>query len=103
MENKTDILFSKLITKHKNRYPFRKWNRLDDTKCNSRVISNLSKNITLHIKNIYDEAELKKCQFVSFTYKLKMNKDSREVKRKSKHYNLEMILAITSQLSRSAS
>ena len=50
-------------------------------------------NITLHVKNIYEEDELDEeatCKF----YLQVQNEGSREVKRKAKHYNLEMILAI---------
>jgi hypothetical protein len=50
-------------------------------------------NITLHVKNIYEERELgaeATCKF----YLQVQNEGSREVKRKAKHYNLEMILAI---------
>lgn len=50
-------------------------------------------NITLHVKNIYEERELDAeatCKF----YLQVQNEGSREVKRKAKHYNLEMILAI---------
>ncbi len=50
-------------------------------------------NITLHVKNIYEERELDAeatCKF----YLQVQNEGAREVKRKAKHYNLEMILAI---------
>ena len=50
-------------------------------------------NITLHIKNIYDEME----QIEDSTCKDHLQvqiEGSREVKRKTRHYNLEMILAI---------
>lgn len=50
-------------------------------------------NITLHIKNIYDEME----QIEDSTCKDYLQvqiEGSREVKRKTRHYNLEMILAI---------
>lgn len=50
-------------------------------------------NITLHVKNIYEERELDAeatCKF----YLQVQNEGSREGKRKAKHYNLEMILAI---------
>src|SRR5699024_8674652 len=50
-------------------------------------------NITLHIKNIYEEAELEEESTCKY-YLQVQNEGSREVKRKSKHYNLEMILAI---------
>lgn len=52
-----------------------------------------SQNITLHIKNIYEEGELEEeatCKY----YLQVQNEGAREVKRKAKHYNLEMILAI---------
>lgn len=50
-------------------------------------------NITLHVKNIYEEGELEEeatCKY----YLQVQNEGAREVKRKAKHYNLEMILAI---------
>nr|WP_272505985.1 virulence RhuM family protein [Natronobacillus azotifigens] len=50
-------------------------------------------NITLHIKNIYEEAELQEEQTCKY-YLQVQNEGSREVKRKAKHYNLEMIIAI---------
>ncbi|GAE94721.1 DNA-binding protein [Gracilibacillus boraciitolerans JCM 21714] len=52
-----------------------------------------SQNITLHIKNIYEEGELEEeatCKY----YLQVQNEGAREVKRRAKHYNLEMILAI---------
>lgn len=50
-------------------------------------------NITLHIKNIYEEGELQ--QEVTCKYYLQVQSEGRrEVKRKAKHYNLEMIIAI---------
>ena len=50
-------------------------------------------NITLHIKNIYEEGELDEeatCKY----YLQVQNEGAREIKRKAKHYNLEIILAI---------
>jgi len=50
-------------------------------------------NITLHVKNIYEEGELDEeatCKF----YLQVQNEGSREVKRKAKHYNLEIVLAV---------
>lgn len=50
-------------------------------------------NITLHIKNIYKEAELEEeatCKY----YLQVQNEGLREMNRKAKHYNLEMIIAI---------
>ncbi|MDQ0351509.1 hypothetical protein J2R98_001323 [Alkalibacillus filiformis] len=52
-----------------------------------------SQNITLHIKKIYEECELQEeatCKY----YLQVQNEGSREIKRKAKHYNLEMIIAI---------
>lgn len=50
-------------------------------------------NITLHIKNIYEEGELEEESTCKY-YLQVQNEGTREVKRKAKHYNLEMILAI---------
>ncbi|MFC4558380.1 virulence RhuM family protein [Virgibacillus kekensis] len=50
-------------------------------------------NITLHIKNIYEEAELQQDSTCKY-YLQVQNEGSREVTRKAKHYNLEMIIAI---------
>ena len=52
-----------------------------------------SQNITLHIKNIYEEDELKE-ESTCKNYLQVQNEGSREVKRNAKHYNLEVILAI---------
>lgn len=52
-----------------------------------------SQNITLHIKNIYEEEEL--IEEATCKYYLQVqNEGLREVRRKTKHYNLEMIIAI---------
>lgn len=50
-------------------------------------------NITLHIKNIYEEDELKE-EATCKNYLQVQKEGEREVKRNAKHYNLEMILAI---------
>ncbi|WP_188207877.1 virulence RhuM family protein [Alkalibacillus aidingensis] len=50
-------------------------------------------NITLHIKNIYEECELKEESTCKYFLQVQ-NEGSREIKRKAKHYNLEMIIAI---------
>lgn len=52
-----------------------------------------SQNITLHVKNIYEEEELENESTCKY-YLQVQNEGSRKVKRKAKHYNLEMILAI---------
>jgi|SRR5690625_86482 len=50
-------------------------------------------NITLHIKNIYEEGELSEVSTCKY-YLQVQNEGEREVKRNAKHYNLEMIIAI---------
>src|SRR5690625_3394084 len=50
-------------------------------------------NITLHIKNICEEAELQEESTCKY-YLQVQNEGSRKVRRKAKHYNLEMIIAI---------
>lgn len=52
-----------------------------------------SQNITLHIKNIYEEDELEQ-ESTCKNYLQVQNEGSREVKRNAKHYNLEVIIAI---------
>jgi hypothetical protein len=50
-------------------------------------------NITMHIKSIYDEGEL--IELATCKEYLQVRKEgSRQVKRKLKHYNLEMIIAV---------
>lgn len=50
-------------------------------------------NITLHIKNIYEEGEL--LEESTCKYYLQVQSEGiRQVKRRSKHYNLEMIIAV---------
>lgn len=50
-------------------------------------------NITLHIKNIYEEGELL-ADATCKNYLQVQNEGEREVKRRIKHYNLEMIITI---------
>src|SRR5690625_3746558 len=50
-------------------------------------------NITLHIKNIYEEGELLE-EATCKNYLQVQNEGEREVKRRVKHYNLEMIIAV---------
>lgn len=50
-------------------------------------------NIALHVKNIYEDGELKKVSTCKKYLQVQIE-GSREVKRKAKHYNLEMILAV---------
>lgn len=50
-------------------------------------------NITLHVKNIYEEEEL--VEEATCKYYLQVqNEGARKVNRKIKHYKLELILAI---------
>ena len=50
-------------------------------------------NITLHIKNIYEERELLE-EATCKNYLQVQNEGEREVKRRVKHYNLEIIIAV---------
>ena len=50
-------------------------------------------NITLHIKNIYEEGELEENSTCK-NYLQVLNEGNRRVQRNSRHYNLEMIIAI---------
>ena len=50
-------------------------------------------NISMHIKNIYEEGELEE-DSTSKNYLLVQNEGGREVARSTKFYNLDMILAI---------
>jgi len=52
-----------------------------------------SQNITLHVKNIYDENELSENSTCKNYLQVQVE-GSREVKRDKKHYNLEMILSV---------
>src|SRR5690625_211863 len=52
-----------------------------------------SQNITLHVKNIYDENELSENSTCKNYLKVQVE-GSREVKRDKKHYNREMILSV---------
>lgn len=59
----------------------------------AKLYQTTPQNITLHIKNIYDEQELD--EKVTCKDYLQVQKEGqREVKRKTKHYNLEMIIAV---------
>src|SRR5690625_713708 len=94
MDNKTDILI----------YQTEDGNtkidvRLEDEtvwmsqKAIAELYQTSPQNITLNIKNIYEEAELEEKSTCKY-YLQVQNEGSREVKRNTKHYNLEMILAI---------
>jgi len=94
MDNKTDILIyqtedgnTKIDVRLENETVWM------TQKAIAELYQTTPQNITLHVKNIYEEGELEEkstCQY----YLQVQNEGSREVKRKAKHYNLEMILAI---------
>ena len=66
---------------------------MDDAENHCRAVSDTPQNITLHIKNIYQDGELEEnatCkQFLQV-----QTEGSREVRREQKFYNFDMILAI---------
>ena len=59
----------------------------------SQLYGTSPQNITMHIKNIYEEGELEESS-TSKNYLLVQNEGEREVARNTKFYNLDMILAI---------
>lgn len=66
---------------------------MDDTKSIAELYQTSSQNITLHFKNIYRDGKLQKeanCK----NYLQVQKEGSRQVQRKVKIYNLQMILAI---------
>ncbi len=94
MNNKTDILI----------YQTEEGNtkidvRLEDEtvwmtqKAIAELYQTTPQNITLHVKNIYEEGELE-VESTCKHYLQVQNEGARDVKRKAKHYNLEMIIAI---------
>ncbi|GMQ56597.1 virulence RhuM family protein [Vallitalea sediminicola] len=94
MDNKTDILIYQMED-GKTKIDVRLEN--ETVWMNQKAIAELyqttSQNITLHIKNIYDEDELEKMTTCK-NYLQVQNEGPRQVKRNTKHYNLEMIIAI---------
>lgn len=66
---------------------------MDDTKGDCRTLSNKPQNITLHIKNIYEEGELEENSTCK-NYLQVQTEGNRRVQRNSRHYNLEMIIAV---------
>lgn len=94
MDNKTDILIyqtedgnTKIDVRLENETVWM------TQKAIAELYQTTPQNITLHVKNIYEEGELKEESTCKY-YLQVQNEGSREVKRKAKHYNLEMILAI---------
>lgn len=62
-------------------------------KAMAELFQTTPQNITLHIKNIYEEAELLESSTCKEYLQVRIE-GSREVQRKTKHYNLEMIISI---------
>lgn len=62
-------------------------------KAMAKLYQTTPQNITLHLKNIYGEGELDE-KATCKEYLQVQKEGQREVKRKIKHYNLEMILAV---------
>lgn len=62
-------------------------------KAMAELFQTSTQNITLHIKNVYAEGELLE-EATCKNYLQVQNEGAREVKRQSKHYNLEMIIAV---------
>ncbi|MEN1966620.1 virulence RhuM family protein [Lentibacillus sp. N15] len=94
MQNKTDILIyqtedgnTKIDVRLENETVWM------TQKAIAELYQTSPQNITLHIKNIYEEAELQEESTCKY-YLQVQNEGSKEVTRKAKHYNLEMILAI---------
>lgn len=59
----------------------------------SELYQTTSQNITLHIRNIYQENELEE-ESTCKDYLQVQTEGKRQVSRNAKHYNLEMIIAI---------
>lgn len=59
----------------------------------SQLFQTSTQNITMHIKNIYEEAELEESRTCKFDLQVQ-TEGNRTVKRNIKIYNLEMIVAI---------
>src|SRR5690625_3591332 len=59
----------------------------------AKLYQTTPQNITLHIKNIYEESELTEDATCKEYLQVQIE-GNREVKRKAKHYNLEMIIAV---------
>lgn len=94
MDNKTDILIyqtedgnTKIDVRLENETVWM------TQKAIAELYQTTPQNITLHVKNIYKEGELKEESTCKY-YLQVQSEGPREVKRKAKHYNLEMILAI---------
>lgn len=66
---------------------------MDDASGLSQLFQTSTQNITMHIKNIYDEGELNESRTCKSDLQVQIE-GNRTVKRNVKIYNLEMIIAI---------
>lgn len=94
MENKTDILIYQLED-GKTRIDVRLENETVwmTQKAIAELYQTTPQNITLHIKNIYEEVELDENSTCK-NYLQVQTEGNRTVQRNSRHYNLEMIIAV---------
>lgn len=94
VENKTDILIYQLED-GKTKIDVRIENETVwmTQKAIAELYQTTSQNITLHIKNIYEEGELEENSTCK-NYLQVQTEGNRTVQRNSRHYNLEMIIAI---------
>lgn len=94
MENKTDILIYQLED-GKTKIDVRLENETVwmTQKAIAELYQTTPQNITLHIKNIYEEGELEENSTCK-NYLQVQNEGNRKVQRNSRHYNLEMIIAV---------
>jgi hypothetical protein len=94
MDNKTDLLIyqtedgnTKIDVKLENGTVWM------TKKAIAELYQTTSQNITLHIKNVYEENELHQDSTCKEYLQVQIE-GSREIKRSIKHYNLEMIISI---------
>lgn len=94
VENKTDILIYQLED-GKTKIDVRLENETVwmTQKAIAELYQTTPQNITLHIKNIYEEGELEE-NLTCKNYLQVQNEGNRRVQRNSRHYNLEMIIAV---------
>ena len=94
MENKTDILIYQLED-GKTKIDVRLENETVwmTQKAVAELYQTTPQNITLHIKNIYEEGELEENSTCK-NYLQVQTEGNRRVQRNSRHYNLEMIIAV---------
>lgn len=59
----------------------------------TQLFDTIKQNISLHINNIYEEQELKELSTIK-EYLTVQKEGDREVSRKVKHYNLDMIISV---------